>query len=408
VSGERFLALDAMRGIAVMGILAMNIIAFAMPEPAYLNPMAWGQESAADLYAWAVGFVLVESKMRGLFSLLFGASMLLVYTRAEEANGNGGEVHVRRMVWLLVFGLIHCFLIWFGDILALYALCGLAAIGLLRASPSTRLKIGIGLLTLNTLIYMLVAVFFHVFSASAAGDPAMASEYRDFISEFGGAGPGPMMEMVNTMRGSYARIVADRVTNDLWGPAVLFFASGAETIGLFAIGMWLFGNGFLTGTWAMAEYRRWAVIGYAIGLPPLIALTVWCFASGMDTITLMAVSVGWSVPFRIAVMIGHASLAMMLIKTFAGTPIMARIAATGRVAFTNYIGTSIVMTTVFYGYGLGLYGHLSRIEAYALCVPAWAVMLLWSKPWLDRYGYGPLEWAWRSLARGQLQIMRKN
>ena len=86
---------------------------------------------------------------------------------------------------------------------------------------------------------------------------------------------------------------------------------------------------------------------------------------------------------------------------------VSRVAAAGRMAFSNYLGTSIAMTTIFYGYGLGLFGDVGRWALYLVCIGMWAVMLLWSKPWLDRFRYGPLEWLWRSLARGKLQPMRQ-
>src|SRR6218665_278676 len=115
----RIVTLDIVRGVAVMGILAMNIVAFSMPEAAYVNPAAYGTESIADLGSWLFSFILIDGKMRGLFSFLFGASMLLVIDRAEARGANAAWAHYSRMLWLLIFGLIHYFFIWFGYILAL-------------------------------------------------------------------------------------------------------------------------------------------------------------------------------------------------------------------------------------------------------------------------------------------------
>jgi uncharacterized protein len=107
-----------------MGILAMNVVAFAMPFNAYLNPAAFGMEGSADYWSWAFSFILIDGKMRGLFSFLFGASLLLVIERAETKGESAASIHYRRMVWLLLFGLLHYYLIWFGDILAGYAMIG--------------------------------------------------------------------------------------------------------------------------------------------------------------------------------------------------------------------------------------------------------------------------------------------
>ena len=120
----RVATLDVIRGVAVMGILIMNIVAFAMPEAAYMNPASFGSHGAVDYGVWAVNFVLVDGKMRGLFSFLFGASMLLVIERAEAKGENPLRVHYARMFWLLLFGLAHLYLLWWGDILAHYALVG--------------------------------------------------------------------------------------------------------------------------------------------------------------------------------------------------------------------------------------------------------------------------------------------
>ena len=118
---QRHISLDAMRGFAVMGILAMNIIGFAMPEWAYVTPAAYGTDTLADKIAWAFSFIFIDGKMRGLFSLLFGASMMLVIDRAAANGESPAQVHFRRMAWLALFGLAHYFFIWFGDILFLYA-----------------------------------------------------------------------------------------------------------------------------------------------------------------------------------------------------------------------------------------------------------------------------------------------
>lgn len=397
MTAERYRALDVVRGFAVMGILAMNIIAFSMPEAAYLNPVAWGNASTADLAAWGAAFVLVDGKMRGLFSMLFGASMLLVYERAEASDGNGTQVHKRRMWWLLGFGIAHYYLLWNGDILAQYAVCGLVGMMLLVISDRSRMRAAIILFAFSFLLYVAIMAALQ----SVAGDAAT-------LRTLGSDGPDAFAGEVATYRGGYGGIVVDRIGRDVLGPIELIVVYGAETLALMALGMVLYRNGFLTGAWEMARYRRFAILAYGIGLPPLIALLVWCWTSGFDTLVVVGSGIAWSMPFRIAVMLGHAALAAMAWKAFRGSSTMARIEAVGRAAFSNYLGTSLLMTTLFYGYGFGLFGELTRWQAHLVCVPVWALMLLWSKPWLDRFAYGPMEWAWRSLARGAIQPMRRN
>ncbi len=406
----RYRSLDAIRGFAVMGILLMNIVGFALPDAAYINPAAFGADGAADYAAWAVAFVLIDGKMRGLFSMLFGASMLLVYDRAEARDGSGRQTHIRRMQVLLLFGALHYYLIWYGDILILYALCGLIGLWLLRLDADALQKWTIGLFVIGFVIMAATAagLFAMQFAATMPGaDPELVTSYRETLSRFGADGPAVFGGEVALHQGSWSGIVWDRLNDGLFDPLILFGQSAAETLGLMALGMILFSNGFLTGGWNPARYRSFMIRAYAIGIPPLCALAAWNWASGFDPIVSLTSFIAWSMPFRVAVMLGHAALLMLIIDRFIDGPILARVEATGKVAFTNYLGTSILMTGIFYGWGLGLFGKYSRWQIYLFVPIVWTIMLLWSKPWLARFRYGPLEWLWRSLSRGQLQTMRK-
>jgi uncharacterized protein len=136
-------------------------------------------------------------------------------------------------------------------------------------------------------------------------------------------------------------------------------------------------------------------------------LAAWAAATGYDLITTLAIFISWGAIPRLMLTIGYAALLLLAIERLAGTAFLTRVAAAGQAAFTNYLGTSMVMTTIFYGYGFGLFGHIGRPALWLFVVAAWVAMLLWSKPWLERYRFGPLEWLWRSLARGKLQPMRR-
>lgn len=389
-----------------MGILLMNIISFAMPEAAYFSPAAYGGTSPPDVISWAIMSVLVDSKMRGLFSMLFGASMLLVYERAEAAQGVGKSVHIRRMVWLLLFGLVHYYLIWLGDILTLYALCGLVGIGLLHKDEAQLRRIAIWLLSINFLIFGALMAGLWVLKGIAmqpGADPELVKNFAEAMAEFGGANSEIIAKSIALYQGGYFEIVHHQLTEGLFIPLISFLVGGLETLGLMALGMMFFRNGFLTGDWDDARYVKTMRFAYLIGIPGQIALVFWGWVSGFDALAVIGSMWAWSAPFRIAVMIGHAALAMLLIKRFAKTALIGRISAVGQAAFTNYLSTSILMTTLFYGYGFGLFGQMSRWQTYLVVPVVWLIMLLWSKPWLDRYRYGPLEWLWRSLARGQIQ-----
>jgi uncharacterized protein len=404
----RIATLDIVRGVAVMGILAMNIAAFAMPFQAYMNPVSFGMESGADFVSWVASFILIDGKMRGLFSFLFGASMLLVIESAEWTGRSAASVHFRRMAWLLVFGLIHLYFIWFGDILAGYALVGMIAWRFRDLSNLALIRWGIGLIVVQLLIFAgLAAATFMLREAAAApgADAATIVEWRDLQSQFGVLSAAQLAQELSIYRGGYGGIIADRLRDHALAPLTGVFMFGWETLGYFLFGMAALRSGFLRGDWSAAAYRKAAVIGFGIGIPAY-AILAWVIArDGFSVPMVFAVVMAATVPFRPLMVVATAALIILLTRR--GGALVDRIAAAGRAAFTNYLGTSILMTTLFYGYGAGLYGSLSRAELWIPVLAMWALMLLWSKPWLDRFGYGPLEWLWRSLSRWEVQPMRK-
>ncbi|MBX3560181.1 MAG: DUF418 domain-containing protein [Sphingomonas sp.] len=404
---DRIATLDILRGVAVMGILAMNIVAFAMPFQAYMNPLAYGLESQADLASWLVSFILIDGKMRGFFSFMFGASTLLVIESAQASGGSPARAHYARMGWLLVFGLLHFYLIWFGDILAAYALCGLILYAFRNLSVRALVIWGIVLVILQMLLMGFASFGIAMLAAAAAMPDASAETLRswhDLQRDFGGTEEAIATSLA-LYQGGYAGIVTERLTNMAATPFVNTLFFGLETLGYMVLGMAAFKSGFFRGAWDETRYRKWAVTGFAIGLP-VYALFAWALLSdGFSVPMVFAISMTATGLVRPLMVMALAALVILLTRK--GGALTDRIAAAGRAAFTNYLGTSILMTTLFYGYGFGLFGHLSRIELWIPVIAVWALMLLWSKPWLDRFRYGPFEWLWRSLARWQLQPMRK-
>jgi uncharacterized protein len=407
--GDRYISLDAIRGVAVMGILAMNIVAFALPISAYFNPAAGGPPGAGDTLAWAFNFVFVDSKMRGLFSLLFGASTLLVMERAAAAGRNAAVSHYARMIWLFGFGLVHYYLIWFGDILTLYAACGLLLYFFRNLSVRALLWWAGGFFLISQL-YMLAG--WASFAAYEAGimppdaQAGMAEAMAALAKEMGPSSAG-FAPNVALMQNDYGAILADRAGTHGDGPFVQIIQFLWETMALMLIGMALFKTGMLTGQWDAARYRRWALRCFLIAVPPLAGLVWYQMAAGYSVATVFGAAFALSPPFDIAMTVGWAALIMLAITQGLGTTAVGRLAAAGQMAFTNYLVTSLVMTTIFYGYGLGLFGQVSRPALYLFCFGMWAAMLLWSQPWLARFRYGPMEWMWRSLSRGSLQAMRR-
>nr|WP_315458974.1 DUF418 domain-containing protein [uncultured Sphingorhabdus sp.] len=406
-SQSRYITLDAMRGVAVMGILAMNIIGFSMPEWAYITPAAYGGETFADRVAWLFSFVFVDGKMRGLFSLLFGASMMLIIERATEKGENPARVHYLRMIWLALFGLLHYFFIWFGDILFLYAVVGMIAF-LFRDWAAERLvKSALWIFAAGLVFWGLQFGGLQVIQYLGTQPDAAtgwAQQYREIRAspEF----DYDIAGQIALHRGVYWEIVSAKFAN--WGePFGTVLMSIGETLPLMMVGMAMHKSGFITRGWAQSDYRRWVwqLVPWGVLLTGMLAL--WMMQMQYDPITSLAVFFLWGAIPRLMLTIGYAALLILLINRFEGHVMVTRLAAAGRAAFSNYLGTSIVMTTLFYGYGIGLYGEVSRSGLWLFVIGAWVVMLSWPKPWLMRFHYGPLEWLWRSLARGKVQAFRR-
>ena len=404
---SRHITLDALRGFAVMGILAMNILAFALPEWAYIAPGTYGGNSAADKASWLFSFIFIDGKMRGLFSLLFGASMALIIERAEAKGENPAKVHYSRMIWLLVFGAAHYLFIWWGDILFLYAAIGCIAYRFRNWEAKRLIKWALIIYGLGFLLYAVQfggLQFLQFMAIQPGADASVVAQYKEVIEN-----PDFSLDAsaeIAAYSGSYADIVARR-WDDALNLLILIAQSFAETLPLRRMGVGMEKNGFLTGEWERSDDGRWASKMLIPGLWISTGLGLWVAASGFDLITTLGNFLAWSLIPRLLMTIGYAALLIMAIQSFAGSVFITRVAAAGRAAFTNYLGTSILMSTIFYGYGLGLYNQVGRASLWFFVLGAWALMLLWSKPWLERFHYGPFEWLWRSLARGKFQPLRK-
>ena len=403
----RFITLDAMRGFAVMGILAMNIIGFAMPEWAYITPAAFGGDSVADRVIWLFSFIFIDGKMRGLFSLLFGASMMLVIDRAIAKGESAAHVHYRRMVWLALFGLAHYFLIWFGDILFLYAIVGMIAFVFRDWSVDRLLRAALIIFGLGLVIWGLQFGGLQLWQFVATQPDAPADTARQYREMMAGAGfdMNPAAELA-LHRGAYSGIFADKLS-DWSAPLSTLLESICETLPLMMIGMAMNKSGFITGEWEVSAYRRWASRLVPVGFLLTTMLAGWMIFVDYDRITALAIFFFWGAIPRLLLTIGYAAMLILLICRYHDHPMLARVAASGRAAFSNYLGTSILMTTIFYGYGFGLFGHVSRVGLWVFVLGAWVIMLAWSKPWLAHFHYGPLEWLWRSLARWNLQKIQR-
>jgi uncharacterized protein len=406
-AGERIDTLDFIRGIAVMGILWANIVAFGQPMMAYFTPSKFlVPDGDPGGWMWIVQFILIDGKMRGLFTLLFGAGMYLFMEKAWARGATRG-LQVWRLLILLCFGLIHFYFIWFGDILALYALLGLIALACIKWQARTQLWVGLAGYMLGVVFYAFT-IFPWLMTGTALGDssPEMAEMRAGMNAEMQAqiAAQAPVNEAIAS--GDYAALVAHRIGEEGLDPFTNAFLFGFETLPLMLIGIALYRFGFFSGGVARAKLVRWGWIGMIAGGAAHLGIGLLMRADGFSPFGTQAAFLGMSALPRLWMVLGLAALLVAYAPSATGW-LGERVRAAGRAAFTNYLGTSIAMLFVFHGWALGLFGELNRPQLYVVVVLAWIVMLAWSKPWIERFNYGPLEWLWRCLTYRRVFPLRK-
>lgn len=384
-----------------MGILFLNIVAFAMPEAAYINPRAYGLDGPADRFAYYATLILFDGKMRGLFSFLFGASLLLVADRAEESGRDPAAVHYRRMGWLFLLGLAHAALLWQGDILSHYAMVGAVAFWFRHHRARWLLAFGIVFALVDAML--LGSIPLSYLATQAASGARAAQQSGAFDEAFGTPDPTSIATELALFRGSYGGILAHNLAAIPEGIGNILII-GFETLAYMLFGMAALRGGMMLGLWPRRRLLRWAVIGMGIGLLGYGAIAAWIASRGLDTFAIVTGPIALAALPRAIMIPGWVATILLLARH--GGRLAQRFGAAGRMALSNYLATSIVMCFLFYGWGLGQFGHWSRAALYLPVLGMCSLMLLWSPWWLARYRYGPFEWLWRSLARWRWQVMR--
>ncbi|MFA9200372.1 MAG: DUF418 domain-containing protein [Cypionkella sp.] len=390
-----------------MGILAANIVAFGQPFAAYMYPASFlsGHDALAD-QLWIAQFVLIDGKMRGLFTLLFGAGLYLFMERAW-ARGSTRALQVRRLLFLLLFGMVHFFFIWRGDILTYYALAGLIALLFVKWSARAQLKIGLAAYFAGALLFAASMTPLHFVAETPFGERTEMREFRAGLEDAKQwAIDDDALETRLTQQGDYAALTAHRFAVHGFEQLTNFLLFAPETLPLMLIGMALYRLGLFSGGFDPRRQRLWGWVGLALGAGLSWLIALWAAGTGFAYYATLAAFIGLSAIPRLLMTLGLAAL-LALYGARARGFLSARIAAAGRAAFSNYLGTSIAMLFVFHGWAAGLFGRLERPELYLIVALAWAAMLLWSKPWLERFRYGPLEWLWRCLTYGRIFPLRR-
>lgn len=390
-AADRHLSLDILRGLGVMGILAVNAVAFGQPLSVYMSPeLSPFPLTGTEAGAWWVVQTFFHYKFVTLFSMLFGVSILLV--GGERSDKPRGALLRRRLSWLLVFGLLHGLVIWYGDILMLYAVTGFLVMLMRSWSPRRLFTIGLTVVILGSVL---------------AVGPLLALEYapadvqKQVAGQMTTGSPESVRQAIEAMRGGLASAMTQNFKD--WAilqPAsllVIIWRTGA----LMMIGMALYKWGFLVGRAPAWLYGLLVVVGagsLVLAGQEANAKLAINFAAPQTMGRLQIAHEFLTLPITL----GYASAAILAIKLGAVRWLLTPLAALGRMAFTNYLSQSLIMTTIFWsGRGLGLFGEFTRVELWGCVLAIWALQLVWSPLWLSRFSMGPLEWVWRRLTYGK-------
>jgi uncharacterized protein len=397
--GGRISSIDVLRGVAILGILLMNIVCFSMVLAAYTNPAVYNDLSGADWWTWLMLHLFVDQKFMTMFSVLFGAGVCIFMERATAKSHSAWKLQASRMGWLLVIGLIHAYLIWYGDILVSYAVAGMA-IALVRSwKPTTLFVVGIVVmlfipLLFNAVVYLTVP--FWPEDAIVQFQNTLNLDSNENMAEIA-AYTGSWLDQLSH------RIPMSLIMHFFIVPIYIFW----HVAGLMLMGMAAYKWGILSATRSVKFYGMMIAGGLVIGLP-LVGAGVWFNTkSGWDPIRGMFLDGTWNLvggPFVAAAWIG---LVMLICKRGVLPHIRTALASVGRMALTNYIGQSVICTLLFYGHGFGWFGQFERVELLYVVVAVWVFQIVFSILWLRSFRFGPLEWAWRTATYMRFQTLRQ-
>ena len=334
-------------------------------------------------------------KMMAIFSMLFGAGVALMAERLDATGRNPAAVHYRRMLWLLAIGMLHAYLIWFGDILVAYALIGMLVYPLRKLRARWLLLIAGLLLPVGMALSGLQQLLFEAMRSAESG--GMADAWKETSIMFFPTETSLEDERQKVLSGFLARALAqapDVIMMQTW---VFAMFTLWRVSALMLLGMALHKAGLFKADRSTRFYTIMLAAGGLIGGGLVGAGVLVNHANGFDPIAFFGV-VGWfNYAGSVGVALAWVALVMLLCKSGALAWLRHALASVGRMAFTNYLSQSLIAAFIFYGWGLGYFGQLSRAELVPIVLGVWAFQLIVSPLWLSRFRFGPMEWVWRSL-----------
>ncbi|RST59624.1 DUF418 domain-containing protein [Siminovitchia terrae] len=377
---ERIQTLDVLRGFSLLGILLVNMISFHSPY-GYYNPYEWWKYGDLTVYTWLD--ILVQGSFYPIFAMMFGYGLVIMQRRSAIRGTSFLKISMRRLSILLIFGIIHAFFIWSGDILITYALMGMVLLLFLRLPGPWLMGLGWGLYLLPQLFFSGMLVLASLF------DSASLADYIDIA--------GLQQSEIIYSTGSFMEITNQRIldwkANNLSGGLIIYF--------FIILPMMMIGAGAGKMQWlekAASQWKKWLVI-LLIALPIGIAVKTLPFLMGL-TISFQYIQDAIGGPI-----LGMAYIAaiVLIMRSAKVAKLLHPLSSIGRMSITIYIMQSVIGTLIFYHYGLGLYGKISLATGTWLAFAIYIIQVVFAEIWLSKFKQGPIEKFWRFLTYGKKQ-----
>ncbi|MEQ9426904.1 MAG: DUF418 domain-containing protein [Cyclobacteriaceae bacterium] len=421
-SSDRINSLDILRGVALLGILLMNIIGFGLVFMAYGDPTVQGGADGWNLKIWIINNMLFEGTMRAMFSMLFGVGMVLMTIRMENRGGGieVADIYYRRTIWLLIFGVIHAYLLlWAGEILFAYGLFGLFLFPFRHTKPR-KLYMAVAFLTLFGVGLQTFQYFSHMENLEKFELAQEYSEDEDIPQEIK-KGKEAWEGMVDEMKpgkqkvhhmteamhqGYFELLLYVGHINHLVQTTYNYDYNPWDVLPMMLLGIALYRKKVITAELTTKSYLVMMLIGYGMGLSINYYETQTLLDNNFSVESVLTTGLTYHFG-RIAVAFGHIALVMLFCKaSFLGF-LKSSLAAVGKMALTNYVMHSVICAFIFTGIGFSMFGQLKRFELYYVVIAIWLFQLAVSPLWLRYFRFGPLEWVWRSLIYGKRPAFKR-
>lgn len=424
---ERNFSIDVMRGIAVLGILLMNVGDFGTNMFYIFWSDTFAGHTTVDGFIFNTIMLLFDGRMRGLFTLLFGAGIMLFIQNKKTQSIQVADAYFRRMTWLLIFGMIDSYLLlWTGDVLFEYALCGIFIFVFRNARVRYMLLTALLSLGIFTIIEGQRYYKFRAYSEEYKKTEMMLKQGKTLNEEqqahhdefkkilnmhypFSKEGiqehAKDITQSITVHRSNYFQILENHTAETFEYHSQVFFSIFGESFGTILIGMALFKMGFFHGRLKKKTYLLIAFIGIVIGLALTyvnIAVQAKTQAELWDTYRWRNFSLAYfQESGRVISTIGYAALIYLLSQIQASKKFFTLFANVGRMALTNYIMQTIMASLFFFGFGFGQFGNYGALGLLIFCVSVWIIQIAYSNIYMRHFQMGPLEWLWKRLTYGK-------